>query len=159
MATFGEERVAPFVGLVRTALADPALSRPALLALLHRVMDQLTDRLSGPRDPASMVTFFLREQIAPTEAYDIIHTRVIQPMIDACAAIVGRLIGQPPTASETVLRTLAMLGPLMVFQRGREGALRALGWPDFEAERLEAVKRVIWAQVLAGLGDDAHTGG
>jgi hypothetical protein len=76
-------------------------------------------------------------------------------MLEACAAVVGRLIGQPADASETVLRTLAMLGPLMVFQRAREGALRALGWPDFEAERLAAVKRVIWDQARAGLGDGA----
>jgi AcrR family transcriptional regulator len=151
LAAFGEERVAPFLSLVRTALSDSTLPRAAVLDLLHQLLDQLADRLAGPRDPAVVLTFFLREQIAPTDAYDIIHARVIQPMIDACASIVGRLIGQPPTATETVLRTLAMLGPLMVFQRAREGALRALNWPDFEAERLAAIKRVIWAQVCAAL--------
>jgi TetR/AcrR family transcriptional regulator, regulator of cefoperazone and chloramphenicol sensitivity len=156
MAALGEQSVMPFVSLLREALVEPRLSRPDLLRLLHHVLDQLTDRLSGPRDPAAMVTFFLREQSEPTEAYEIIHTRVIQPMIEACSAVVGRLIGQPPQASETVLRTLAMLGPLMVFQRAREGALRALGWPDFEAERLAAVKRVIWAQVLGGLREDGR---
>jgi TetR/AcrR family transcriptional regulator, regulator of cefoperazone and chloramphenicol sensitivity len=139
--------------LVQNALADPDLSRQALLDLLHRLLDQMTDRLAAPQDPAAVITFFLREQIAPTEAYDILHTRVMQPMIDACTALVGRLIARPADATETVLRTLAMLGPLVVFQRAREGALRALGWSDFEAERLERVKQVIWEQARAGLGE------
>jgi AcrR family transcriptional regulator len=152
LACFGEERVAPFISLVQDVLADPDLSRDDLLALLRRVLDQMADRLAGPRDPPATVTFFLREQIAPTEAFDILFARVMQPMIDTCAAVVGRLTGQPAGASETVLRTLAMLGPLMVFQRAREGALRALGWPDFEAERLAAVKLVIWEQARAGIG-------
>jgi AcrR family transcriptional regulator len=75
IASVGEARVAPFITMVQGALADPDLPRPALLDLLRRLLEQLTDRLAGPRDPTAVAAFFLREQIAPTEAYDIIHTR------------------------------------------------------------------------------------
>jgi AcrR family transcriptional regulator len=149
LAGIGEARVAPFLAMIDQHDA----SRDALLGLLHRLLDAFADRLVGPRDPPALVAFFLREQIAPTEAYDILHRRVMAPLLGACASIVGRLIDQPADAEETVLLTLAILGPLMVFQRAREVSLRALHWPDFEGERLARVKALVWQQaqtVVAG---------
>jgi len=149
LAEVGEARVAPFLAL----MDQPHASREALLELLHRLLDAFADRLVGPRDPPAMVAFFLREQIAPTEAYDILHQRVMAPLLGACTSVVGRLIGQPAEAEEAVLRTLAILGPLMVFQRAREVSLRALRWPDFEGERLMRVKALVWQQALAVVGE------
>jgi AcrR family transcriptional regulator len=149
LAGMGEERVAPFLAMME----QPGASREALLELLHRLLDAFADRLVGPRDPPALVAFFLREQIAPTEAYEILHRRVMAPLLGACASVVGRLIDQPAEAEDTVLLTLAILGPLMVFQRAREVSLRALHWPDFEGERLVRVKALVWQQaqtVVAG---------
>jgi AcrR family transcriptional regulator len=148
LAAIGEARVAPFMAL----MDQPGASREAQLELLRRLLEAFADRLVGPRDPPSMVAFFLREQIAPTEAYEILHQRVMGPMLEACASLVGRLIGQSADAEGTMLRTLAILGPLMVFQRARQVSLRALDWPDFEGERLARVKALMWQQAQAMLG-------
>jgi len=67
-------------------------------------------------------------------------------------ALVGRLIDRPADAAETILRTLAMFGPLMVFRRARGAALLALGWSDFAGERLALVKAVLWDQAVGALG-------
>ena len=147
LAVMGEARVAPFLAL----MDQPGASRDAQLKLLRRLLDAFADRLVGPRDPPSMVAFFLREQIAPTEAYEILHQRVMGPMLGACASLVGRLIDKPVDAEETMLRTLAILGPLMMFQRARQVSLRALNWPDFEGERLARIKALMWRQAQAML--------
>jgi AcrR family transcriptional regulator len=154
VAELGEARVAPFLAL----MDQPGASRDALLDLLHRLLDAFADRLVEPRDPPAMVAFFLREQIAPTEAYDILHERVMRPMLVACASLIGRLIDQPAGAEETMLRTLAVMGPLMVFQRARQTSLRALDWSDFEGERLARVKAVMWRQAQA-MVNQAGSGG
>jgi TetR/AcrR family transcriptional regulator, regulator of cefoperazone and chloramphenicol sensitivity len=145
VAEQGEARVAQFLAL----MDQPGASRDELLDLLHRLLDALADRLVEPRDPPALVAFFLREQMAPTEAYEILHERVMGPMLAACASLIGRLIRQPADAEETVLRTLGVMGPLMVFQRARRTSLRALGWPDFEGDRLAQVKAVMWRQAQA----------
>ena len=152
LAELGETRVAPFLAMMAEALGDPNTPRAALLDVLRRLLDAFAERLVGPRDPPAMVAFFLREQIAPTGAYDILHERVMRPLLDACASIIGRLIGQPPDAEDTMLRTLAVLGPLMVFQRARQTSLRALRWPDFEGERLAKVKAMMWQQASIMVG-------
>jgi TetR/AcrR family transcriptional regulator, regulator of cefoperazone and chloramphenicol sensitivity len=151
LAEMGEARVAPFLAMMEL----PDGSHEALTELLHRLLDAFADRLVGPRDPPAMVAFFLREQIAPTEAYDVLHRRVMAPLLAACTSVVGRLIGRPAEAEETVLKTLAILGPLMVFQRAREVSLRTLHWPDFEGDRLVRVKALVWQQALTVVGQRA----
>lgn len=155
LAAIGEERVAPFLAI----MDQPGASRDCQLDLLHRLLDAFADRLVGPRDPPAMVAFFLREQIAPTEAYEILHQRLMGPMLGACASLVGRLINQPADAEETMLRTLAILGPLVVFHRARQVSLRALGWPDYEGERLTRVKALMWQQAQAMLKLEGQGGG
>lgn len=145
LAELGEARVAPFLALMH----QPGASREALLELLHRLLDAFADRLVEPRDPPAVVAFFLREQISPSAAYELLHRRIMGPMLTACASLVGRLIGRPANAEETMLRTLALLGPLMVFQRARETSLRALGWPDYQGERLACIKALMWQQAEA----------
>jgi TetR/AcrR family transcriptional regulator, regulator of cefoperazone and chloramphenicol sensitivity len=147
LAAMGEERVAPFLALIR----QQGASREALLDLLHRLLDAFADRLVGPRDPPAVVAFFFREQIAPTEAFDILYERVMAPLLNACTSLVARLIDEPDGSEEAALRTLAILGPLMVFQRAREPSLRALRWPDFEGERLARIKALVWREALAML--------
>jgi len=97
LAELGEARVAPFLAL----MDQPGASRNELLDLFHRLLDALADRLVEPRDPPAMVAFFLREQIAPTEAYEILHERVMRPMLAACASLIGRLIDQPADAEDS----------------------------------------------------------
>jgi AcrR family transcriptional regulator len=155
LGAIGEARVAPFLAM----MDQPGASRDAQLELLHRLLDAFADRLVGPRDPPSMVAFFLREQIAPTEAYEILHQRVMAPLLGACASLVGRLMNQPADAEETMLRTLAILGPLMMFQRGRQVSLRVLDWPDFEGERLARIKALMWQQARAMLELAGQGGG
>jgi AcrR family transcriptional regulator len=147
LAVIGEARVAPFLVLME----QQGASREELLDLLRRLLDAFADRLVGPRDPPAVVAFFFREQIAPTEAFDVLYQRVMAPLLNACASLVARLIGEPADSEEAVLRTLAILGPLMVFQRAREPSLRALRWPDFEGKRLGRIKALVWREAQAML--------
>jgi AcrR family transcriptional regulator len=152
IATYGEQMIGPFVAQIETTLANPHLTRRQLRTLLHDIMDGFADRLVSPRDPPSWVAFVLREQMSPTGAYAVLNERVSGRLIGAVAGLVGRLIDRPADAEETILRTLTMFGPLMVFRRARGATLLALGWPDFAGDRLKLIKAVQWDQALGALG-------
>ena len=152
IAEYGEQMIAPFVARLAVPLANPRLTRSQLRALLHETLDSFADLLVSPRDPPTWVAFVLREQMNPTAAYGVLHERVSGRLIGAVAALVGRLIDRPADAEETILRTLAMFGPLMLFRRARGTALVALGWPDFSGDRLTRIKAVLWDQALGALG-------
>src|SRR5277367_3325782 len=152
IAAYGEQMIGPFVTRLETTLADPRLTRRQLRTLLRELLDGFADLLVSPRDPPTWVAFVLREQMNPTSAHAVLHARVSGRLIGAVAALVGRLIDRPADAEETILRTLAMLGPLMVFRRARGAALLALSWPDFSGNRLTQIKAVLWDQALGALG-------
>ncbi len=152
IAAYGEQMIGPFVARLETTLANPRLTRRQLRALLRDLLDGFADLLVSPRDPPTWVAFVLREQMNPTAAFDVLHKRVSGRLIGAVAALVGRLIDRPADDEETILRTLAMFGPLMVFRRARGATLRALGWPDFSGDRLARIKAVLWDQALGAIG-------
>jgi AcrR family transcriptional regulator len=152
IAAYGESVIAPFVERIEKELTDPRTTQRKLRLLLRATLDGLADRLVSPHDPPTWIVFVLREQMQPTEAYTILHERVIGRLIGAFAALVGRLIDRPPQAEDTILRTLAMFGPLMVFQRARGAALHALNWPDFGGARLALVKTTLWDTAVGALG-------
>jgi TetR/AcrR family transcriptional regulator, regulator of cefoperazone and chloramphenicol sensitivity len=158
IASYGEQMIGPFLAQIETSLANPRLTRRQLCALLRNILDGFADRLVSPRDPPSWVNFVLREQMSPTAAYGVLNERVTGRLIGGVAGLVGRLIERPAQAEETILRTLAMFGPLMVFRRARDAALLALGWPDFAGERLSLIKAVQWDQALGALGLRAEPG-
>jgi TetR/AcrR family transcriptional regulator, regulator of cefoperazone and chloramphenicol sensitivity len=152
IAAYCEQMIAPFLARLEVPLANPRLTRRQLRALLHETLDGFADLLVSPREPPTWIAFVLREQMNPTAAYAVLHERVSGHLIGAVAALVGRLIDRPADAEETILRTLAMFGPLMVFRRARATALLALGWPDFSGDRLALIKAVLWDQALGALG-------
>ena len=152
IATYGEQMIGPFLTRLETPLSNPRLTRRQLRVLLHETLDGFADLLVSPHEPPSWIAFVLREQMNPTTAYGVLHERLSGRLIGAVAALVGRLIDRPADAEETILRTLAMLGPLMVFRRARGAALFALGWPDFAGERLASIKTVLWDQAVGALG-------
>jgi len=152
IAAYGEQIIGPFVARLQAALADPRLTQRQLRAQLRDTLDGFADLLVSPRDPPTWVAFVLREQMNPTAAYAALHERVSGRLIGAVAALVGRLIDRPADAEETILRTLAMFGPLVVFRRARGAALLALRWPDFSGDRLARIKTVLWDQALGALG-------
>ena len=152
IAAYGEQMIGPFVARIETMLANPRLTRRQLRSLLRELLDGFADLLVSPRDPPTWVAFVLREQMNPSAAYAVLNERVSGRLIGAVAALVGRLTDRPADAEETVLRTLAMFGPLMVFRRARGAALLALGWPDFAGDRLALIKAVLWDQAIGALG-------
>jgi TetR/AcrR family transcriptional regulator, regulator of cefoperazone and chloramphenicol sensitivity len=152
IAAYGEQMLGPFLTRLETPLANPRLTRRQLRALLRETLDSFADLLVSPREPPTWIAFVLREQMNPSAAYGVLHERLSGPLIRALGALVGRLIDRPADAEETILRTLAMFGPLMVFRRARGTALFALDWPDFAGERLAKIKAVLWDQAVGALG-------
>jgi hypothetical protein len=79
----------------------------------------------------------------------MVYERVSRRISRVTSGIVGRLLGRAPADDETLIRTMALSGQLMVFQVARRSALTALNWDSINAERLALIKRVIREQTTA----------
>ena len=137
---------------IAETLAHQQPSRERLLQMLQDFLDGLADLFLREHELEKWVMFIIREQAHPTEAFDIIFDRVMRRVAAACFALVARLLERPEDDPEVRIRTLSLVGQFIFFRTGRESALRLLGWPNFEGERLQLVKAALHKQITEGLG-------
>jgi AcrR family transcriptional regulator len=89
--------------------------------------------------------FMAREQagLGPSSGFEMIDQKVSYRLTGLSAAIVGRLLGRPADDEETLIRTLSLNGPLVVFHTHGRKSLRVLGWDSFDANRLPILMRIV----------------
>jgi AcrR family transcriptional regulator len=95
--------------------------------------------------------------LEPTAGFQIAYQKISQRIFGVTAAIVGRLLGRPADDDETMIRTMALNGQLLVFQVMRRTALTTLKWKGIDAEQLALLKRVITEQTRTLLSELSAT--
>ncbi|HTW39192.1 MAG TPA: CerR family C-terminal domain-containing protein, partial [Steroidobacteraceae bacterium] len=122
--------LAPVAAQARATLASPTLARPALLDLLHDVLQPFLEGMATER-PESWILFFTRAQSERGAAFDVLFERVAGTLIGIAAQIVGRILERAPDDPEAMIRALSVVGQMALVRRSRPIILRALRWPDF----------------------------
>ena len=144
-------RLGPAAEHVRVALGRRDLTRPALLELLRRVVEPFLEGLATDR-PQSWALFFARAQGEQNAAFDMIFQQIGGRLLTLVTQIIGRILGRPAASPEVAIRAVLIVGQLTLVRRARPLMLRALGWPDFDGERLQTLKEVIWQAIACSLG-------
>lgn len=137
--------IAPLTSPNAEASADEAR------AALHFLLDHVADLLVGSRQPQAWVMFIIREQANPTAAFDLIYEQAMGRIASACTQLVSKALGKSTDDPEVRVRGFAVLGQLVAFRAARGAALRSLGWPDFDGERLYILKNAMRAHTEAAL--------
>jgi TetR/AcrR family transcriptional regulator, regulator of cefoperazone and chloramphenicol sensitivity len=115
------------------------------------IQAQLAELMFTAPDAGEWRLFMARQQagMGPAAGFQMVHERVSRRISRVTSAIVGRLLGRPPEDDETLIRTMALSGQLMVFQVARRSALTALNWDSITPARVALIKRVIREQTTA----------
>jgi TetR/AcrR family transcriptional regulator, regulator of cefoperazone and chloramphenicol sensitivity len=127
---------------IRETLAQSDATRPVLAGLLETLLGSLVD-LVGTPEAIDYGRIIIREQMAPTAAFDLVYDGMIQPVHTAASALVGRLIDAPADAPGTILRTHALLGQVFMFLAAREAILQRLKTPVLSPEALDEIRRLV----------------
>jgi TetR/AcrR family transcriptional regulator, regulator of cefoperazone and chloramphenicol sensitivity len=147
------ERMQANLGTTTAQIAEKlAAEKPSpsqLLEMLLKFLDELLDLFLGAHELDKWLLFIIREQAHPTKAFDILFKRMMSGVATACTMLVGRLLDKPDNDPEVRIRTVALVGQIIFFRTAREAALRIIGWPDFDSNRLALVKSVLRAQAIA----------
>jgi len=84
-------------------------------------------------------------------AFDAIFQQIGGRLLAIVMEIVGRLLGRPAGSPDVAIRAVVIVGQLALVRRARPIILRALGWPDFEGERLQLLKETLWNGIARSL--------
>lgn len=85
-------------------------------------------------------------------AAEVMLEEVTRPLHAALSRALAEILGAPADSEGVRLRTVAILAPISAFRTGRANTLAILGWPDYEDERLAAIKTALRAHTRAALG-------
>lgn len=118
-------------------------------ALLTLVAERLLTLFSG-EESATWVRYMMREQAEPTEAYERLYSGFMQPMLTAARHLVGILLAADPESDRVRLRTLSLIGSLIVYRVSRATVLREMGWDDIGPDEVVTI-RAIAADLVASV--------
>ena len=100
-------------------------------------------------ETAAVSRFIVREQADPTEAFARIYGGVMGQVLDRLANLLIRASAGRLTGSEARLRTLTLVGQVLVFRVARATVMTGMGWAHFGPDEAALVARTIAANLNA----------
>jgi AcrR family transcriptional regulator len=151
------ERMAPALAAPE-ARGREALGPEAALAELLAIIERFVEVMVHP-DSAAWARFIVREQMEPTEAFDVLYGGVMGRLVDRLSALIVRIGGGRIDDDEARLKVVAIVGQALVFRVARATLLRATGWADVDDGNAAEIRRVVRAHTAAILrsNDGDHT--
>jgi AcrR family transcriptional regulator len=132
--------------------ASEAISREGPDAALLAIIDRFVEVMVHP-ESAAWARFIVREQMEPTEAFDVLYGGMMGRLVDHLSGLIVRMSGGRCDAEEARLRTMAIVGQALVFRVARATLLRATGWPEIDPDGAAAICDVVRAHTRAILAD------
>jgi len=145
------DALGPALEAIEAAASDPDLARDEIVARLRALVSAWVATLLGRPEAERWAQFVIREQMDPSEAFDVLYRRVMVRVHEGCAALLGRLLGRPADDPEVRLRAFTLAGQVLVFRIARHAVQRRMGWRRYGPRQVEAVQRVVGDQVEAML--------
>ncbi|MGA9854816.1 MAG: CerR family C-terminal domain-containing protein [Gammaproteobacteria bacterium] len=118
-------------------------NKPELVELLIALMTSMIRSVCLSPDRVSIGLFIMREQIQPTEAFDILYTGFMAPVSATYSQLVGALRDLHPDDSRVGIEVQMVLGQVFIFCTGRHALLRRLRWKELDEEHLQEIVHVL----------------
>jgi TetR/AcrR family transcriptional regulator, regulator of cefoperazone and chloramphenicol sensitivity len=117
---------------------DIAAARAAIHAMIGGMtMVMLLD------DTAAMSRFIVREQADPTAAFARIYNGVMGQMLDRLSALIARVAGGRISDADARVRTMTLMGQVLVFRVARATVMAAMSWTTVGPEEAATITRTI----------------
>jgi len=132
-------RIGPTLATISTpeATATPEAAR----ASLHSLVGTIIDVLLGSAEAERWARFIVREQLQPTAAFDVIYGFMEHAMSTALHIVTTIL--DTPEDEEIRLRTITVLGQVLVFRVAQTLVFRRMNWTAIGDRERAAIKQVI----------------
>lgn len=115
-----------------------AMGEDEARALLGDILRRMAALFIG-KESEPWARFIIREQMAPTEAFQHVYGQVMGPMLGLVGQLVGTLLGEDPQSEHVRLRTLTLAGSVLVFRIAHAAAMAHLDWKAVGPGEVETV--------------------
>lgn len=103
-------------------------------------------------DPGTMrfSQIILREQMAPTAAFDLIYPKVMECILSAFTTLIAKITGETDNR-QCGLQAVLLIGQVMVFRAGRATVVRRIGMEGYSAREITEIQAIVVSRAMAAL--------
>jgi AcrR family transcriptional regulator len=138
-----QQRMAPVAADVMQRLEsvppDPVARRDLAVQLMLTVFDAYTDMIGEPV-AAGWVRLILREQQDPTAAFQLLYDNIFQRLLALLSRLVAIACDLEETSEACHVRTLMILGQVLIFFVARGTTSRYMDWTVVSPDKLALIK-------------------
>jgi TetR/AcrR family transcriptional regulator, regulator of cefoperazone and chloramphenicol sensitivity len=136
------------VPIIGEAQARPgALTADAAREILLAILLSFNHLMVANPETENWARFIMREQMAPSAAFDILYERVMGRGHGFMTHLVATITGEPPESPAARLTAFAMIGQVLIFRVARAAVLRRMDWRTIgraeEAQISDALRKTV----------------
>lgn len=121
---------------VRAALDAADTPREELASLLCEMLETFVSLVTSGTQVESRRLLFARAEVEETPGLDVLHENGMRQIFNPCLGLLSRVHGKPDTDQEMVVRTLALIGQVVIFCNNHKRPVLAGTGLDAESVRL-----------------------
>jgi len=133
--------IGPIAAETIAIAAKPRLAPAEARAALEQFVRTAGRLLATSPRAERWARFILREQLDPTDAFEIIYNSIMGRMHRTLTALVAAVLELDPESEQARLEAFSLLGQALIFRFARAAVLKRMGWEaigEEEADRIVA---------------------
>lgn len=139
----------PFLEQIQ-AMAAADLEPESARALLRDGLATMVAVMCGDPGTVPFSQIILREQMAPSAAFDLIYPRVMERILTAFSTLIAAITGETDER-QCNLQALLFIGQVLVFRGGRATVTRRLGMTGYNSDEIAEIQEAIISRAMAML--------
>lgn len=142
-------RAGPGLDKARSILDSGRAGPEELTSTLKDLLGSIAEAMLMTPDAHLWVRIMLREQTAPTSAFETLYAKALGPAHTTLAELVARATGREPGDPEAGIRAFSLMGQILVFRAARETIKRRMGWRTIDRKAFKIIRKVIDDNIAA----------
>jgi AcrR family transcriptional regulator len=144
-------------GLLQISAAEiETMSRALCLENLRALIRAFTLLILSPGRSTDRTILIVREQLRPTENFDLLFRSFIEPIHKAVSSIVARLNNHRADDGTIIIRAHAIIGQVLAFAVAQQSYLLRSGSSEMSLENVEEIANVISEMAVISAGSSGN---
>jgi TetR/AcrR family transcriptional regulator, regulator of cefoperazone and chloramphenicol sensitivity len=135
--------IGPIVAALQEQMSVKKPTRDEALALLKKLLGAMLERILARKASSTWARIIMREQMQPTQAFNLIYEKGIRRVHETVAALLAIILEKRPTDRKVVLRAHMIVGHVLIFLAGRETIRRRLDLTGYTDEEVKEIKQAL----------------
>ncbi|WP_035573201.1 CerR family C-terminal domain-containing protein [Halomonas halocynthiae] len=115
--------------------------------ILQKRLKQMVRIVTEDQECRRWMLLIVREQVQPSEAFDILYDRAFGYIQQGISALIARITGLPQKSHHVIVETHTLVGQVLFLLVGREVLLRRLGLTHFNDDALANIDAIITGHI------------